>query len=60
VGTLGSPAIVAAWLFRTRPALDELVVVVKHQMLEPDTGRVGERTFEYPYVRPGSSAATEG
>jgi hypothetical protein len=60
VGTLGAPTVVAGWLFRTRPALNELVVVVKHQILEPDTGRVGERTFEYPYVRPGSSAATDG
>ena len=53
-GTLGEPSAVAAWLFRTRPHLDALRIVVRQQALERRTGLVTEQSFEYPYERPGA------
>jgi hypothetical protein len=51
-GPLAPPNDLAAWIFRTHPDVDAIVLEVRHTDLEPRTAYLIEESFPYRYVRP--------
>lgn len=55
LGTWRQPNGVAQWLFRARPDVEQVLLVVQHPRIDRATGLITVRDFPYGYVRPRSN-----
>ena len=52
LGTRRAPNAVAHWIFRARPEVEQVLLVVRHPRIDLATGLITEDEFSYGYVRP--------